>query len=193
MKQLEIYLARSGYIREQALRYIEMNMARFHRVDSNPRDIPEYLFVAYCNNIIVGTLGVECAENGHFSFEHLYHLPKDIVIDSLVSVFYVRWLATLSGVGASLLRVVGCYLLEQGFTTALCIMKSDILNYVDGDHGIWHEIQNAQLVPNNVPQEYRNYFLSEPLPKLYSVHLHEYNALPTLQQFMIIKHLQRSL
>lgn len=161
--------------REEAIAF--MNAIASERYRCAPPPPPEIIFVAKRDDEIVGVMALEFGdEQGVFPLEKIYKFdyrvtPWPFVRNEVAQ--FGRWMAKVRGISIALMYAATLYAIHQGKVYGLTEVKPYILKHTREIGIELREIPGATLVPGNIPESGKPYYLAPPPPKLYMVNLRQ--------------------
>lgn len=150
----------------EALKFI--NSVYRKRYKAPPLSSPDKLCVAFCGNVIVGTIGLNfCKENGKLPLEEIYEFkssePKQV--QSKFVVEYLRWTAKIQDPPISniLAYIATIHALSKNLVYGMFESKLEVAQKLI-DLGA-----DLQKIPTRVikPLPGHSFYTEEPLPQLY--------------------------
>lgn len=161
--------------REKALGFI--NQRAFSLYRATPPPPPQFLFAAYCDDEIVGTMGLDFSSGQQpFPLETHWRFDGDATPFSFERdriAQYGRWITTKPGVSAPMVYASTLFARARGKTYCFAEAKPPVAERLAEMGCPPVPIPNASLQLENVPESGRQYYISEPAPMLYMIDLEQ--------------------
>jgi len=160
--------------RKEVLKYVDEKYMELFNIIPAPT---HYLFVARQGTEIVGSMGTDFGnEEKLLRLERVYRFdprrtPFPIVRDTIIE--YGRWIATVPGISGALLYVATIHALSKGKMYGLCEHVDDVHKAAMKLGIKFHEVPDAKLVPENIPEIGTTFYATPPFPKFYMVDIQQ--------------------
>lgn len=174
METFAVRLLRDAPEIKESLEFI--NRIALAREGSSPPPPPQFLFGAYRDGKVVGTIGLEFGTEekplpleSHWEIERT-KTPLPFVEEAMVEIG--RWMAERPGVSTALFFAATLFALSRGKQYCLAEMKPKIAEHSTGLGFIMLPVQGAKILIDQISESGRPYYLDNP-PSLYMLRVEQ--------------------